>query len=503
MRRPQDWSPVDRSSDPTPGDPDDVADLAARYRRTAEAVRSAASGLDKLKAKENYVGKGGEKLRERSRDLADQVRRLEERYSEAAAALEDYHPQQYAAQVHADAALSRAHEAARLKRCAQLVLQELDQRTPAANETQEPAWVTCERAAAQRDLSHALYELSRAKADIGRAEREQEHAGDTAERRLKKAIDGDGLNDTRWDNAFGVVKTFGKVVSVTATVLGLAALFLGWVPVLGEILIAAALIATAMSLMCNLLLFASGKDTWRAAAWDVVTLATFGIGRALTAAGRLSAVAARGRAWNYAKTIATGNSRARYREARILIGGPLRQANRVIPRAAGWRLWGEGARAADPRIAVREGWLALSKAKPFFTSGKAQAEVRQALTTFSGGTWRGAASALAGTSGPDLRALDDIDESVVKAPDVFAAIARATRVHQSNIVPFTIDRYHDARDVVGLLSEPAVDPAQDNSDGGGSYLPPDFEAPSPHSCPPSDDLHQSSDIGTVSGGQSP
>jgi hypothetical protein len=107
----------------------------------------------------------------------------------------------------------------------------------------------------------------------------------TCSSRIKQAIDDDLKND---DSFWGKLKRLGKkivdalekiapVLRKIATVLGVAAALLAWVPVLGQILVAAAVVVSAVTLAVDLILKASGKDvSWGDIAMDAIGIIPIG-----------------------------------------------------------------------------------------------------------------------------------------------------------------------------------------------------------------------------------
>ncbi|MFD9203840.1 hypothetical protein ACFWDP_36930, partial [Streptomyces anthocyanicus] len=100
------------------------------------------------------------------------------------------------------------------------------------------------------------------------------------------------------------------IAGAVAAVCGLVALLVGWIPVIGQaiagVLGTIALIATAISLVCHLLLAINGDGSWGDVAMDVLGLATFGIGRVFSAGAKLAATAGRSRVWTAAAQYVRG-----------------------------------------------------------------------------------------------------------------------------------------------------------------------------------------------------
>jgi len=417
--RPQGWSAVGWDRDPTPGDPDAVAELAARFRRTAEAVRTAADGLKSIRSSDTYKGEGGKELRERTRDLAGKVKEVEERYAEAAEALDAYHPEQYAAQRLADDALRRAIEAQSQQNSAASTLFSF----PAApvDGTVEDPTLTQARGAALRAGDEAKAALGQAEQDVRTAHQWQQEAAERAARKLRNVIKDDGLSDSRWDdvkgNAIAVVKGLAKVMDVIATVAGVLALVLAWVPVVGQVLALVALVATAISFVAHLTLLVTGNEGWGETILAGVSLLTFGLGRVAIKGGRaavrLSRVQARGVASGRTmpKRVPRQLSRRPMTKEHWVnrsIGGKLTTAEDEFARTMGKKpisgVHAEALRSMTPRAMKQD---LVAGRKEFWTTLRGQrpswAAFRQEVAT----PWR-----------PTFKPLDDIDPKLLSAPQM-------------------------------------------------------------------------------------
>ena len=454
MARPTDWSPVGWHEDPTPGDPLEVADLAARYARTAAAVQTAADGLRHLLEQDSYKGEGGTELRERARDVSEQVVLLKDRYQAAADALAAYAPEQEAAQRIADAALSRAGEAQALQDLSTRTLDSLDTPVP-SGEVEDPA-VTAARSSAQRDRAHATTELQRARNAVENAHRLHDQAGNRAAGRLEEAIGRDGLNDSWDDDLLGVVKQIADVAGLIAAVAGVLSLFLGWVPVLGQVLAAVALLAGLVALLSNLTLALTGKGDWKQVMWDAISVATFGLGRVLATSGRMASQAARGQAWTHARGLVSGTASrsTRYRRVREMMGGPLGDDGRAVALAAGGGALRAGLRAATPRAVVREAVEAGRQARQ---TGIA---LRPAWDTMSGGTAGGVLPGLLGGATPASRALGAIDPRVLTDDAIRASASAAQRLTAWAVAPTSVGFGLDVNNLVQAALPPDVDPPE-------------------------------------------
>lgn len=81
------WAVLDESSDPVPGDPEEVAKLGRQLRKTAEAIEKEAREIKELASVENWKGKAATEFRSAAEGAGDKLRKAFKRYDEAADAL--------------------------------------------------------------------------------------------------------------------------------------------------------------------------------------------------------------------------------------------------------------------------------------------------------------------------------------------------------------------------------------------------------------------------------
>ncbi|WP_129843518.1 DUF6531 domain-containing protein [Streptomyces sp. RFCAC02] len=111
MARPSDWSPVDLASDPTPGDPSDVRELADSLQTFADDVGEALGkirGMASDGAVQEWSGLSADRFRDEFDGVPDNLAKLQTSYELCAHALQGYWPQLETAQGMADRALERA-----------------------------------------------------------------------------------------------------------------------------------------------------------------------------------------------------------------------------------------------------------------------------------------------------------------------------------------------------------------------------------------------------------
>ena len=285
MRRPTDWSPM-RGSDPTPGDPRELERVATGCKNTAAELLGQAARLRALAGDHGWDSDAGSLWRVKARQIAGQLDRVVDRYQETGAALATYADELERVQASADRAREEGQAAHREE---QRLAEEIARAQAAAAGAPEgsPPVNTSGLEAARR-RAHERYVA--AESQITCAEGSHEAAAEAAARRIQHVNAEDGLEDSRWDKAEQWVSDHAKgikkiadVAGWVATGAGLAALAVGWIPVVGQalaaVLGAVALLTTLMAMVAHIALALSGDGSWLDVGIDVFALATLGIGR--------------------------------------------------------------------------------------------------------------------------------------------------------------------------------------------------------------------------------
>jgi hypothetical protein len=283
MTRPVDWAPL-AGGDPVPGDPAEIQRIAQQHAQLADELTAQAGNLRRLASCEGWDAPAGRKFAESAGDVATHLEKARRRYTAVAEALRGYTPQLEQAQREADQALREAKEA---------------QATAAANQPpapgSEPAGpptdltVEADRRRKQNAFDGANDALRRARQKMNNAVALRDQQAKRAAGHIREAIDHDGLKDGFWDKVKAkihdmapMLKLIADIASWVATIFGFLSIFGGWIPVVGEILLAITLAATAVSLVCHLALALSGDGSWLDVGLDAIGLLTFGYGKVAT-----------------------------------------------------------------------------------------------------------------------------------------------------------------------------------------------------------------------------
>lgn len=326
MTRPHyDWTPlVPDGKDPVPGDVYEIEQLAARLKRTADAITKTTAALKRLGNLESWDSDAGKEFAKKATETAEDVGKAHGRYADAAGALTGYKTSLEGIQKEAEALRKEAKAAdeARVKATGQAAHApepKPDVQGPTTRESYEKA------------ADAASDRLTAARGELDKLRSRHDRAAKDAANKIGTAMEADGLNDSLLDDLRDALKVISKVCGIIATVCGILSLLVGWIPVIGQALAAVlgtiALIASVISLVCNLLLVMNGDATWEDVMWDAISVASFGVGRVFASAAKLSRLAARSKAWNAAKGLArvrnpNMNSAGIRQATQRLMGGP-------------------------------------------------------------------------------------------------------------------------------------------------------------------------------------
>ena len=326
MSRPADWTPL-ADSDPVPGDPTAVAMLGYQLQQTAAQIQQDVAYLRSLCTDEFWESDAGSAFQGRADSTADKLWQAHYRYMAAGEALGSdlagtgYAPALHEAQALSLRALAQGQEAWSAMRQALAAVSFTSdgiipyEGSPAIGYTDQPELdgsgspipITPsprdkpETTAAIRAYNARAADYSAAIALLNQAIIIRNDAADSAASRILGAISADGLQDptgflhdleSAWDDAAGwashnwarIVADIANVCGWIATVCGLLALVFAFIPLLqplAAILEGVALTMTEISLICHVILAATGNGSWLEVGFDMIALATFGEGRAL------------------------------------------------------------------------------------------------------------------------------------------------------------------------------------------------------------------------------
>ncbi|GAA3878187.1 hypothetical protein GCM10023084_33870 [Streptomyces lacrimifluminis] len=296
MSRPADhrWQVLGESGDPVPGDVHDLQALSRRFEATAKTITDTTEALRRLGNLESWDSEAGKAFAEKANDTAKTVSKAHDRYAGAATALKTYYTDLETIQEDAD----------KLLRDAETKSGDL---TTARSGADNPPKGTTEGDQKKLDKKVTVLQegLDDLRGKLAAVKTRHKEAGDKAAKAIHDTTEGDGLNDGWLDDLRDSLKIISDISGAIAAFCGIAALAVGWIPIIGQalagVLGTVALVMTVVSLVCHVLLAINGDGSWGDVAMDVLGLATFGIGRVFGAGAKLAATASRSRVWNAAR----------------------------------------------------------------------------------------------------------------------------------------------------------------------------------------------------------
>jgi len=273
--------------DPVPGDPAAVRAEGERYQRVADQISRTAAALRQLLSGSATHSEAVDQLRTSLHDVAEDIEHAHDRYATTGSALVTYSTALGAAQSDSLDAYHRAAAAQRVIDAAPNAIRKArTAQDEASDDGDDVALAAAKRAehAARGDLHDADAALRRAQEDLDTTVAARNAAARAAIDAIDAIRKADKLHDSFQENFVHFLHDVSKVAGTIAVWVGVAAAFLAWVPVLGEVLEAVALIAGAVALIADLTLLVMGDGSWSDVVWDAVGIASFGLGRAAGAA---------------------------------------------------------------------------------------------------------------------------------------------------------------------------------------------------------------------------
>ncbi|MFR9727449.1 putative T7SS-secreted protein [Streptomyces sp. MS19] len=279
MGRASDWSPVGMDSDPTPGDPEEVRELADELQTFSDDVAEALGkvrGLASDRAVQDWAGLSAEAFRDEFDGVPGNLEKLRDSYDLCAQALQTYWPKLQTAQGQADRALDRAiaaqadltsaqgalgdaqgwvgragEEAERLQREGERDNAPPPDESEVRAATRDRQAADQAREAAQARVDTAQDSLDAARELARQAKEMREEAARQAARDIDEASDAGIQNRKWWQKAVHWVTenwdTIVEVCKIVVAVLGVVVMIIGGP--LAWVVLAAALVVLADTLI--------------------------------------------------------------------------------------------------------------------------------------------------------------------------------------------------------------------------------------------------------------
>lgn len=293
----RDWSAAGFSTDPIPGSPDDVRAGGNSYLDVAGTIERTVRGLRTLDL-DSTVSEAIDALAKTAREVADDVAKAEARYRAAGHALVVYAGSLDDAQQDARAALIRAQSAQTDAAAAQRDRRRYLQLSETSDDPAEALRYERLADSAGADGRDASLAAGTARDDILAAAARRDRAAETARDDIENTTHGDDLDDSWWDDwGKDVLAVITDVAGAIASIAGILALVVSWIPVIGQALAAALLlvagIAAVVNAIGNVVLAATGERSWGEAIVSIVVaaLSVVGLGAAARVVGNAAAAA--------------------------------------------------------------------------------------------------------------------------------------------------------------------------------------------------------------------
>lgn len=228
-----DWPPL-WHDDPTPGDPEDVAELGRKLRKMANMIDEQSRVIESLASVEGWDSEAGKGFHELAGGAADKLKKSFERYDEAAKAIgeevnegasDQFASEMRRSQRKADKALSDYREA---KADHDLADREVEKYTdkypaqniPAAEKEEYERWV--------KKREDALHRIGGARKLVKEAREIYDDAGDKAARHIRNVVYHDAVRDP--GGFMNFLADWADALSNISAVLSVLAVICAFVP---------------------------------------------------------------------------------------------------------------------------------------------------------------------------------------------------------------------------------------------------------------------------------
>ncbi|MEU0045745.1 putative T7SS-secreted protein [Streptomyces werraensis] len=227
-RRDADWPPL-WHDDPTPGDPEEVAELGRKLRKMADMIDEQSRVIKALASVEGWDSEAGKGFHEIADGTADRLRKSFERYDEAAKAIgeevreegsDQFASEMRRAQRKADKALADYREAKADHDLADGEVKKITDKYPVVHDIPAAEKQEYERWLKKRD--DALHRIGSARRAVKDARDIYDDAGDKAARHIKNVVHHDEARDP--GGIMNWIADHADWLSTAATILAVAAL---------------------------------------------------------------------------------------------------------------------------------------------------------------------------------------------------------------------------------------------------------------------------------------
>ncbi|CAM3478606.1 hypothetical protein [Isoptericola cucumis] len=318
------------------GNADLVRSKGHKYQEIADAIERATTTLDAIVDDASTTAESMDETKSLASDVKEDISKATERYRYTGDALVDYASA-------LDTAISESETAA--NQIASLEDDLASARTTASNAQSDVDDLP--KDAPEGDADSANSTLTSANSRVSSLESSLSHwqgrwteakgdkdgAATTAKNKIDEVVSGDkvhGLEDGFWDKAGEVWDSIYKVVKVICDIAGILAIFLSWVPILGQILLVLAAVGAILAVVDAVFKAARGQGSW----WGVLGAA--GLAALTLFGGKAISVLAK---YSKARTVVQTASRMSPKNAKSVFGtATLKSTRKVFAQTNGQRV---------------------------------------------------------------------------------------------------------------------------------------------------------------------
>ncbi|MFJ2773599.1 hypothetical protein [Streptomyces sp. NPDC087300] len=291
--RPRDWQPL-ADHDPVPGDPDRLEQLGRRLRRTAEELDRQVRHLKAAAELDSWDSDAGKEFREKAKRCRGRLEAAHKRYETVADAIGDRvvdHGSDYESNASArpGSYATELHRAQQIAEIARREAQEAEAEKSAARKGLDglPGDSGKARKEKLEDQAEAAGKsLEAARGKLLKAQGIRDAAAKRAREAIDDVISGDALKDGFRDGFADFVEWAANFTEELSKWAGIAALAVGWIPVIGQglagLLGAVSMASTLINIACTAIQVGMGDESWTALATAAVGLLMMGAGKAMS-----------------------------------------------------------------------------------------------------------------------------------------------------------------------------------------------------------------------------
>ncbi|MFE1798322.1 hypothetical protein ACFW9L_19470 [Streptomyces sp. NPDC059517] len=274
-----------------PGDPDQLVGLGKKLRKTADELGRQVRNLKAISKVDSWDSDAGKEFRKKAEGSQGKLEAAYKRYDAAAVAIGStihevgggYQDQLHTPSTNYASDLNRAQKIAdsALKEA-----READERRSATRKSIDGlsgSNVKEDKGKLEGKLDLASGEIEAAREKVESAKRIRDDAARKAREAIDDIISHDSLKDGYWDSFLDEVNNWSAKI---ATACGIAAMLVGWIPIIGQALAGVlgtiAMTASLIGLVCTVIQFARGDADWMDLGVAALGFLAAGIGKAFS-----------------------------------------------------------------------------------------------------------------------------------------------------------------------------------------------------------------------------